>query len=404
MTRCKDERGRVQRVFSERTGWDRAESPLAAAVAARRRQGLPVLDLTASNPTRCGFTPDAHALLAPLSAAGALDYEPQPFGGMGAREAVAGYYRDHEAALAAGDICLTTSTSEAYSFLFRLLCDPGDEVLVAEPSYPLFGYLATLENVGLVSYPLVYEHGWQVVPWALRARITARTRAIVLVHPNNPTGHFVSDAERQGLEALCLAHGLALIVDEVFLDYAWPLPGGAERPVRSFTCGPHPVLTFVLSGMSKIAALPQMKLSWIAIAGPEGLRAEACARLEIIADAFLSVNAPVQQALPHWLASRGGIQQQIRERVARNLEHLDHAVQGTATSRLEGEGGWYAVLRTPTLGPDEDYAVALLERSGVLVHPGSAFGFPEQGWLVVSLLPGPDDLRAALDRFLSPNP
>ena len=287
-------------LFSDRTAWDREESPLASAVAARRAASQPILDLTASNPTRCGFTVDAAAVLAPLASPGALDYDPQPFGRGTAREAVCAYYAQRGAAVEPADVCLTTSTSEAYSFVFRLLCNPGDEVLIATPSYPLFAYLAALEDVQLVTYPLLYEHGWEIEPHAIASRITARTRAIVLVHPNNPTGHFVSPVERNALEALCAEHGLALIVDEVFLDYGWE-PAYREG-VQSFMRGPHPALTFVLSGMSKIAALPQMKLSWLAIAGPAQLCSEARARMEIIADTFLSVNAPVQQALPGWLS------------------------------------------------------------------------------------------------------
>ena len=379
--------GRGCLLFSARTSWNREESPLAAAVAARRAHTLPVLDLTTANPTRCGFAVDAGALLEPLSGPGALDYDPQPFGRLAAREAVSGYYRERGAAVDASDVCLTTSTSEAYSFLFRLLCDPGDEVLIATPSYPLFDYLAGLDDVRLVEYPLLYEHGWQVEPGALESRIGPRTRALVLVHPNNPTGHFVSEAELAQMEALCVRHGLALLVDEVFLDYAWVGAWARKAGGRSFARGPHPALTCVLSGMSKIAALPQMKLSWLAVFGPERLREEARARLEVIADTFLSVNAPVQHALPTWLAGCGGMQEQIRKRVAGNLAELDRLLVGTAASRLQGEGGWYVVLRIPALGPDEAFALALLERTGVLVHPGSAFGFAGKGWVVVSLLP-----------------
>ena len=382
--------------FSARTGWDRDEAPLAIAAAARIAEGLPLLDLTASNPTRCGFTVDATALLEPLSQTGSLIYDPQPFGRAEAREAVSGYYRRHGAELDPGRICLTTSTSEAYSFLFRLLCDPGDEVLIATPSYPLFGYLAGLNDVRLVEYPLVYEHGWQVQPGSLERLIGPRTRAIMLVHPNNPTGHFISEEERADLERLCLRHGLALVVDEVFLDYAWP-----GMKTRSIAAGPHPVLTFVLSGMSKIAAMPQMKLSWLGMLGPPALVEEARTRLEVIADTYLSVSAPTQQALPSWLHGCDGVQQQIRERVRANLRLLDALLAGTKASRLQAEGGWYAVLRLPTLGPDEAWAIRLLQRTGVLVHPGSAFGFGPEGWIVLSLLPEPAVFAAGIKRLLA---
>ena len=365
-----------------------------------------MLDLTASNPTRCGFAVDATALLAPLSAPGALEYDPQPFGRLPARQAVCAYYRERGAVVNAADLCLTTSTSEAYSFLFRLLCNPGDEVLISTPGYPLFDYLAALDDVCLVPYPLFYEHGWQIEPGAVEASIHPRTRALALVHPNNPTGHFISDGERAELEALCVRHGLALIVDEVFLDYDWST---VQRtgPVRSFACGPHPALTFVLSGISKIAALPQMKLAWLAMFGPEALRPaplhEARARLEVIADTFLSVSTPVQQALPGWLRGCGEMQGQIRGRVADNLAVLDRLLEdsvGATVSRLHGEAGWYAVLRMPALGADEAFALALLERTGVLVHPGSAFGFAAQGWIVVSLLPEPAIFRQGTQAVL----
>ncbi len=364
----------------------------------RRARGLPLLDLSASNPTRCGFALDAGATLQPLAAPGALDYEPVPFGRHAARKVVCAYYRERGAAVDAAHVCLTSSTSEAYSFLFRLLCDPGDEVLIATPSYPLFDYLAALHDVKLVPFPLLYDHGWQIEPGAVSMRITERTRAIAVVHPNNPTGHYTAAEERAGLQALCAQHGLALIVDEVFLDYAWDALSQNEA---SFTQGPHRALTFVLSGMSKIAALPQMKVSWLAIFGTEPLRDEARARLEIIADTFLSVSAPVQQALPMWFRAAPKIQQQIRARVAANLAVLDLLCTGTAVSRLAGEGGWYAVLRIPALRSDEEVALSLLAEAGVLVHPGSAFGFAPQGWLVVSLLPEMPDFRLGMEALLA---
>jgi aspartate/methionine/tyrosine aminotransferase len=395
----------VSVAFSDRTGWNREESALARAVAVRRRAGLPLLDLTASNPTQCGFRHEAPRVLEPLRRPEGLTYAPEPFGRERARHAVCGYYAGHGCVLSPDHVCLTTSTSEAYSFLFRLLCNTGDEVLLASPSYPLFDYLAALDDVQLRAYPLLYDHGWSIEPDAVRSRIGPRTRAIALVHPNNPTGHFVSAQERAELQQLCVEHRLALIVDEVFLDYPWGYPGDypgdywrthAGAAATSFAKGPHPALTFVLSGMSKIAALPQMKLSWIGIFGPEAVREEARARLEVIADTFLSVSAPVQEALPQWFADAGAMQAQIRERVRYNLAVLDRVVQGTAVSRLAGEGGWYAVLRVPAILADEQLALRLLEESGVLVHPGSAFGFGERGWLVISLLPEPQVFEPAI--------
>jgi aspartate/methionine/tyrosine aminotransferase len=369
--------------FASRTAWDLSESPLSRALRERRLAGLPVSDLTASNPTLAGFAFDAEAILSPLAAPGALAYDPDPRGMLAARQAVCAYYADAGATLHPEQLLLTTSTSEAYSFLFRLLCNPGDEVLLAQPSYPLFDFLAQIDDVRLTSFPLFYDHGWQMDLQGLEARITPRTRAIALVHPNNPTGHFTSLAERAALERICAVHGLALIVDEVFLDY----PLASVPTPASFAAGEHPVLTFVLSGLSKIAALPQMKAAWIAACGPEREVQEALHRLEVIADTFLSMNAPIQHALPHWLTQRQPIQQQIRQRVQANLAAFDAALASQSlVSRLTVEAGWYAVLRVPAIESDEDLAVRLLQQAGVYVHPGRFFGFSGSGWLVVSLL------------------
>ena len=367
--------------FSARTAWDISETELARAIADRRQRGLPLLDLTASNPTRCGFIYDEPAILSALSNRDSLVYDPDPRGMLRAREAVAGYYADHAAAIDPAHLVLTTSTSEAYSYLFRLLCDPGDEALIAQPSYPLFDFLAQLENVRLVPYPLFYDHGWRLDIESLCRQITTKTRAIALVHPNNPTGHFTKDDERHELEALCAEHGLALIVDEVFLDYSI-----AGHTGRSFSSGPHPVLTFVLSGLSKIAALPQMKAAWIAAFGPEPDLSHALDRLEVIGDTFLSMNAPIQCALPNWLAGRTSLQSQISRRIENNLRSLDSLIASqTMISRLEVEAGWYAVLRVPALTSGEKLAVRLVREHGLSIHPGYFFGFSGNGWLVPSL-------------------
>ena len=383
--------------FSARTGWDTSETELARAVAARRASGLPLLDLTASNPTRCGFSYNNAAILAPLADPDSLSYDPDPRGMRRAREAVASYYADHGAAVDPAHLFLTTSTSEAYSFLFRLLCDPDDEVLIAQPSYPLFDFLAQLENVRLVPYALFYDHGWQLDVESIRRQITRRTRAIALVHPNNPTGHFTKDAERKELEEICTERGLALIVDEVFLDYR--VEGGQGR---TFASGPHPVLTFVLSGLSKIAGLPQMKAAWIAAFGPQAELKGALDRLEVIADTFLSMNAPIQCAMPWWLAARGELQSQISARVQRNLRQLD-AIRGgqSLVSRLEVEAGWYAVLRVPAVIRGEELALRLVREQGVSVHPGYFFGFGGDGWVVVSLLTPTEEFHGGISAICS---
>jgi aspartate/methionine/tyrosine aminotransferase len=309
-----------------------------------------------------------------------------------ARQAVAAYYRDHSAAIDPEHIFLTTSTSEAYSYLFRLLADGGDEILIAQPSYPLFDFLAQLEDVRLVPYPLFYDHGWHLDVEALRRKIGPHTRAIALVHPNNPTGHFTKATERGELELLCAEHGLALIVDEVFLDYAFE-----NGEAMSFAARPHPVLTFVLSGLSKIAALPQMKSAWIAGFGPSLELAVALDRLEVIADTFLAMNAPIQCAMPAWLTGRGAMQQQIKRRLKENLAALDATLAAQAlVTRLDVEAGWYATLRVPALVPDEDLAIRLVHEHGVFVHPGSSFGFADSGFLVVSLLTPPAEFLAGV--------
>jgi alanine-synthesizing transaminase len=382
--------------FSRRTGWDTSETAWARLLRERRVAGLPVLDLTASNPTRCGFEYDAEAILGALQSSAALDYDPNPKGLLRAREAVAGYYAGHGAAVDPEHIFLTTSTSEAYSFLFRLLCDPGDEVLVARPSYPLFDFLADLDDVRLVPYPLFYDYGWHLDPAALRERITPRTRAIVVVHPNNPTGHYTKAAERVVLEEICAEFGLALIVDEVFLDY--PLEGAVER---SFSIGEHPALTFVLSGLSKVAGLPQMKAAWVGCFGPEPILAGALDRLEVIADTFLSMNAPVQWAMWDWLTRRESIQGQIRARTRQNLEVLDAVFPaGSQAGRLVAEAGWYAVLRIPVVARDEETVLRLLGEHGVAVHSGDFFGFGESGWLVLSLLSEYQEFTSGINEIM----
>ncbi|NYF52057.1 pyridoxal phosphate-dependent aminotransferase [Tunturiibacter gelidoferens] len=377
--------------FSARTGWDVGESGFAAAIREARAAGRELVDLTVSNPTICGFDYDAEAVLAPLASREAMTYDPDPRGMRFAREAVAGYYGDHGAAVDPDSVVLTTSTSEGYGFLFRLLCDAGDEVLVAQPSYPLFDFLADLEDVRLKPYPLFYDYGWWIDFAELERRIGPRTKAIVVVHPNNPTGHATGAGERGRLEEICARFGLALIVDEVFLDY--PLEEGAR--LTSFAAGPHPVLTFVLSGMSKIAGLPQMKVGWIVGFGPEGDRGQAMGRLEVVADTFLSMNAPMQRALPVWLARRRGIQGQILDRVSGNLK----IAVGGLVEVLRVEAGWSAILRLPQRLGEEDDAGLLLREAGVVVHPGRFYGIHEAGRVVVSLLGPVGDFAEGISRI-----
>jgi alanine-synthesizing transaminase len=378
--------------FSVRTGWDVGESGFAAAIREARAAGRDLVDLTISNPTVCGFAYDAERILSALGDARAMTYDPDPRGMLSAREAVAGYYRDHGADIDPDAVVLTTSTSEGYGYLFRLLCDAGDEVLVAQPSYPLFDFLTDLEDVRLKPYPLFYDYGWSIDFAELERRIGPRTKAIVVVHPNNPTGHATGGAERARLQEICARHGLTLIVDEVFLDY--PLGQAVtEGRLESFAVGPHPVPTVVLSGMSKIAGLPQMKVSWIVGLGPEVVRRQAMGRLEVIADTFLSMNAPVQLALPGWLAGRAGIREQILERVRGNL---GVAVE-SGVEVLQMEAGWSAILRLPQSSGSE-VAEELLREVGVIVHPGSFYGIAETGRAVVSLIAPADEFSEGMKR------
>jgi aspartate/methionine/tyrosine aminotransferase len=373
--------------FSRRTAWNIEESALARAHRLRAQAGLPISDLTASNPTRCGFTYPVD-LLQSLARPEAFDYDPQPRGSLRARQAVCHYYADHSALVRPDQIVLTTSTSEAYSYLFRLLCDPEGEILVVQPGYPLFDFLAVLDDVQLKAAPLIYDQGWQIDPEELRRAVTPQTRAIVMVHPNNPTGHFTKPWEAEELARLCREHDLSLIVDEVFLDYSF------AANATSFAAGLEGAPVFVVSGLSKIAGLPQMKAAWIVATGPAA--AAALDRLEVIADTFLSMNAPIQSALPQWLAGRASIQQQIRNRTASNLAELDRQLSDAPqVNRLKVEAGWYAVLRIPALQRDEQTVLALLDL-GVWLHPGYFFGMAESGWLVVSLLAGTDEFSTGV--------
>ncbi|SNS78089.1 Aspartate/methionine/tyrosine aminotransferase [Granulicella rosea] len=382
--------------FSTRTNWDTRESALAEEVRHARASGRRIHDLTLSNPTACGFAYDEAAVLGALAQPAAMLYDPDPRGMRVAREAVAAYYADHDAQIDPDDVILTTSTSEAYSYLFRLLCDAGDEVLVAQPSYPLFDFLADLDDVRLKPYPLFYDFGWWIDFAALEAAIGPRTRAVLLVHPNNPTGHATRALERTRLEELCAWHGLALIVDEVFVDY------GLDGPIDSFAQGPHAALTFVVSGLSKICGLPQMKAAWLAAFGPEAVRRGALGRLEIVADTFLSMNAPVQLAMPAWLRERQGIQEHILERVRANLELLTSA----GFEVLTPEAGWCAVVRLPDLESSASLLVRLIAEFGVVVHSGSFYGMRERSRVVISLLGPLEEFRAGimeLRRAFEPN-
>ena len=384
-------------MFADRTRWNLQVNQFSQALERRRKSGEQILDLTASNPTTVGLKYDESAILTGLSRPESLIYEPDPKGLKSARRAVAQYYGDSSQAteLDPESIILTASTSEAYSYLFRLLCNAGDEVLVGTPSYPLFEYLAEIQDVRLVHYELVYDHGWQIDFDSLRQRLTPRTKAIMLVHPNNPTGSYVSNDERTELNAIARGNEIALVVDEVFLDF--PLDKARHT---SFATNAD-VLTFTLSGLSKICALPQMKLAWLIGSGPEELKTEALARLELIADTYLSPSAPIQHATADFLAMRNAVQDQLLTRVRANLAELDLQLDGQQLCRrLEVRGGWYATLRVPVTRTDEQLAVELLEERSVIVHPGLFFDFHSDGYLVLSLITPPPAFAEGVRRVV----
>ena len=383
-------------MFAKRTEWKLVPNRFAAALEQHRGAGRPLLDLTASNPTRIGLRYDP-ALLAALAHPAALDYSPDPRGLLAAREAVARYYADDDRAKPSPDhIVLTSSTSEAYSFCFRLLCEPGDEVLAAAPSYPLFDFLADLQDVRLRPYSLFYDYGWHIDFESLRRAIGDRTRAIVVVNPNNPTGSYLKPAEREELNRLCRQHQLTLISDEVFLDFARESRAGFSLAANDAA------LTFTLSGLSKISGLPQMKLGWIVVSGPAPLRQSALDRLEVIADTYLSVSTPVQVAGPRFLQFRREFQDQLNRQISTNLDALDRALASQKLcSRLVIESGWYAVLRVPVTRSDEDLAIELLEKHSVLVHPGHFYDFAQDGFLILSLITAVDEFREGVHRILT---
>jgi aspartate/methionine/tyrosine aminotransferase len=390
-------------MFASRTKWRLDQNRFAQALDAHRRAGKELLDLTISNPTECGVSYPQQKILAALSDPRALAYLPESKGLREARESVASYYDGRTGFVATGQsvdperVVLTSGTSEGYSHIFRLLCDPGDEILVPSPSYPLFEFLADLADIQLVPYPLFYDDSWGIDFASLREALTPRSRAVLVVHPNNPTGSFVKPREAAVLAEICAKREMAIVADEVFLDYT------DERQntdaARTFALQ-DAALTFTLSGLSKISLLPQMKLAWMVVSGPESLVQTAVARLEIIADTYLSPSTPVQLALPTFLSLRSGLQAQLQERISANLAILDATLrESKLLARLDREGGWYAILRVPATGPDEDLAVELLERCSVLVHPGHFFNFSRDGFLVLSLITPEEQFQEGVQRL-----
>lgn len=383
-------------MFSSRVPERLEPNQLTRAVTRARAAGRVLFDLTSSNPTRAGFQYPS-GMLEPLACAAARAYEPEPRGLASARAAVVEDYARRGISVASDAIVLTASTSEAYSVLFKLLCAPaGDAVLVPAPSYPLFDYLTRLDGVDPVAYALEYHGRWVVDESSVDAAWSDRVRAVLVVSPNNPTGSVLSDEEMSSLSARCAERGAALIIDEVFADYPLGEPGdvpSAGAEVKS--------LTFRLGGLSKSAGLPQVKLGWIAVEGPDRLVAAALERLELICDTYLSVSTPVQVAAPELIARGAAVRAQILERVRGNYRTLwTIAASDPSVEVLHAEAGWSAVLRIPSTRPEEEFALELLEHSGVIVHPGFFFDFRHEAFVVVSLLPAPDVFAEGVRRIL----
>jgi aspartate/methionine/tyrosine aminotransferase len=380
-------------MFSSRFHWDPSPNRLTRVLRELRGAGVTVLDLTESNPTHAGLEYPEEIVRA-LADPRCLRYDPQPAGSLSARSAVCRYYAEAGQTVEPEQVLLTASTSEAYQYLFKLLADPGDEILAPRPSYPLFEFLATMESLRVVPYPLVYHAGWSIDCEALATAITGRTRAIVLVNPNNPTGSFVKREELRFIES----RGVALISDEVFADYAFTED---SRRVRTLA-GSTETLAFSMSGLSKVAGLPQMKLGWIVISGPAAARAEARDKLEWIADTYLSVGMPVQQAAPRLMELGKSVQGQIGARVRANLAWLGSAIGAESACRtLAVEGGWYGTLQVPRIRREEEWALELLEKDHVLVQPGFFYDFEAEAYLVLSLLTEPATFREGCRRVLA---
>ena len=385
-------------MFSARFPAEFRPNRLTLALEAMRRAGTDIFDLTESNPTHAGLVYPPEILRA-FEDERLLRYDPSPAGLLETREAVSAYYAARGHRIAPERILLTASTSEAYAYLFKLLANPGDEVLVPRPSYPLFEFLATMESVQIRTYPLTYHGQWGIDLDALAAVATARTRAVILVNPNNPTGSFLKRAELDFLTRWCAAREVALISDEVFADYAFgPDPHRVSTVAEVEEC-----LAFSMSGLSKIAGLPQMKLGWIVAAGPPGLRTPALERLEWVADTYLSVSTPVQRAAARLFAAGENVQQQIRTRTRDNLEFALQTLDGSCANLLAVEGGWYVIVQAPRVLSEEEWTLGLLAECHVLVQPGFFYDFESEAFLVVSLLAETTRFRegfARLARFL----
>jgi alanine-synthesizing transaminase len=381
-------------MFSKRTAWQQQTNRLTELAGRKRR----IIDLTNSNPTACGLRYPLKELAGALSAAAKAPYAPDPHGLLSARKTVAGIYKNRRRQVDPEHLFITASTSEAYSLVFTLLCNAGERVLVPQPSYPLFEYLARINDVAVGFYRMVYDGEWHPDFESLGAAMTPDTRAVVIINPHNPTGWYLKENESREFRRIARAHGCAIISDEVFLDY----PARRSQRNAGSTAGLFPdALTFTLDGISKMAGLPHYKLGWIAVSGPKRETAEACRRLEILCDTFLSPGTPVQAALQKLLSTGSKIRKEIRALTRTNLEAIIAEIpQKSPVSLYQSEGGWYAVLRVPSVMTEEEWAIRLLETAGVYVYPGYFFDFSGDGLLVLSLLVPARSFRTGIRRLL----
>lgn len=383
-------------MFSRRTDWSFEQNPLMLALAQLKEKKVKVFDLTESNPTQAGFAFPHRPILQALVLSKSSLYQPQPFGSEEARRAIVQMYARQGVAIRPEQIILTASSSEAYSFLFRLLLNPGEEALFPSPSYPLFDFLGQLNDVDIRSYPFFYKKRWEIDLLALQERFSAKTRALVLVSPNNPTGSFVKAQELEVINRLCQERDVAIICDEVFSDYVINMHKDGVRTLS----GNAEALTFVLGGLSKSLGLPQMKLSWIIVNGPSEKVQEALKRLEIIADTYLSVNTPAQNAVPIWLRLKDKIQRPIQARIQQNQKVLQDLCAQTAFKVLSLEGGWYGILQLPEGLSEEQFTEQLLRAQYTFAHPGYFFDLEGEGHIVVSLLTRKDVFLEGIKRIL----
>lgn len=384
-------------MFSARTNWRLTPNRIARGLEEMKKSGTRILDLTESNPTRAGFRYLEPSLLTPFKNPKNLRYAPSPEGLLKSRLAICRYYREKGISVQPEQMILTSGTSEAYSWIFRLLADPDERILIPQPSYPLFSFLADLNDLKTDFYTLRYDGGWEIAIESLKTACSAKTKALVLVHPNNPTGSFVKKGEFSEIIRIAGENSMALISDEVFSDYAFsPDP----NRIRSFAeCSD--VLTFTLGGISKLFGLPQMKLSWIVVSGPKRLIHDTLARLHIIADTYLSVGTPVQEALNDWMKKRKKIREEILTRARENHVWLSEKTGGRAADLLHAEGGWYGILKLPRIKSEEEWVLEFLEQDRVLVQPGYFFDFKEEAHVVLSLLPPPHLFQTGVTRILN---